>query len=97
MEGTTFFVSIAAMIVLQIIFAVLYITGGRGMDYIQFLKNIFEMMEIVLVSIFTITYLMGSIVLFISTICLREMGHTDSHHTVDISMFGYKYTLTTKE
>ena len=69
----------------------------KRMNYKLALRNLFEMIEIVLVSIFTITHLIGSVILFISTLCIRELGHTDSHHTVDISMFGYKYTLTTKK
>ena len=99
METTTFLIYIFTFIILYLAFAILYIVrGGRiNMDYRLALKNLFEMVEIVLYCIFTITHLIGSIILFISTLCIRKLGHPDSHHTVDIGVFGYKYTLTTKK
>lgn len=84
-------VALASIISLEII------RGIIKMDYKLALRNLMSMVEIVFFCIFTVTHLLGSLILLISTLCMRELGHTDSHHTVDISMFGYNYTLTTKK
>ncbi len=67
------------------------------MDYKLALRNLFEMVEIVLYCIFTIIYTLASLTQLISTLCVNKMGHTKSHHTIDIEFFGHKYTLSTKK
>ena len=98
MSLTVFYTMLFIMISIYFVFAVLYVNRRRiNMDHKLALRNLFEMVGIVLTSIFTITHLIGSIILFISTLCIRKLGHPDSHHTVDIEFFGYKYTLSTRK
>ncbi len=98
MSDTIFLIYIFTFIIFYSVFAILYIIkGGRiTMDYKLALRNLFEMVEIVLTCTFTVIHMIGSVILFISALCIDKLGHASAQHTIDISMFGYEIKLSTK-
>lgn len=81
------------------ILTILYIVTGRKikMDYKLALRNLFEMVEIVLYCIFTIIYTLASCIVFTSTWAIDKIDGIDADYTIDLELFGRKMHLTTKK
>ncbi len=101
MTTITFLSIVFTMIVLYFIGVAIYlITGGKGikMDYKQFLRNLYQMFEIVLVSTFTAIYILASFVLLLCAMAIDKMGHLkDAKHSITVGLGKYEYIFSTKK
>ena len=71
---------------------------GFKMDYGLALRNLFEMVEIVLVSTFTAIYILASFVLLLCAMVIDKMGHLkDAKHSITIGLGKYEYIFSTKK
>ena len=66
------------------------------MDYGLALRNLYQIFEIVLMCAFISIYTIGSVIVFVSTWAMDRMDGIDSDYTIDLSLFGRKMHLTTK-
>ena len=64
------------------------------MNYQELLDKVLEGTKAVLVGICTITYAVSSVILFVSVYALDKLNKVkDVNYTVDLEIFGHKYTL----
>lgn len=65
--------------------------------YKKFINDIYEELRIVLSCIFTIGYMMGSIIVSICTWAVDRLANQDADYTIDLEILSRKMCLTTKE